>query len=57
MVAFAWPNMQVKVARPQEFNRSSGKVARFITVYKLYLRIRIKRMPVEKQIQWVLSYV
>jgi len=30
-------NTKIKVARPQEFNGSSGKVARFITVCKLYL--------------------
>ena len=31
------PNMQVKVARPQEFDGSSRRVAGFTTVCKLYI--------------------
>ena len=52
-----WPNIQMEVARLHEFNRSSGKVAGFITVCKLYIRMKIRRVTVEEQIQWVLSYV
>ncbi len=30
---------------------------RFIIVYKLYLRMKTRKALVEKQIQWILSYV
>ena len=45
------------MARPQEFDGSSGRVAGFITVCKLYIQMRIRGTLVEEQIQWVLSYV
>ena len=44
------PNMQVKVARLQEFDGSSRRVAGFITVCKLYIWMRIRGVPVEEQI-------
>ena len=47
----------MEVAKLQEFDRSSRKVARFITACKLYIRIKMRRVAVEEQIQWVLSYV
>ena len=50
MAAFIWPNTQIEVARSQEFDGSSRKVARFITAYKLYLRIKMKGVLVEEQI-------
>ena len=56
-VAFARPNIQIKVARPQVFDRSSRKMVRFIIVCKLYIRIKMRRVVVEEQIQWVLSYI
>jgi len=36
--------------RPQEFDGSSGKVAGFITAYKLYIQMRIREILVEEQI-------
>jgi len=56
-VILSQPNTQVKVARPQEFDRSSGRVAGFITACKLYIQMRMRGAPVKKQIQWVLSYM
>jgi len=43
--------------RLQEFDGSSGKVARFITACKLYIQMKMRGILVEEQIQWVLSYM
>ena len=48
---------EVKVAKPQIFDRIPAKVRGFISVYKLYIRMRMRRESVERQIQWILSYV
>jgi len=47
----------IEVAKPPVFNGEVGRVEGFITVYRLYLRMRIREAIVEEQIQWVLSYV
>jgi len=57
VAAFARPNIQVEVARLQEFDGSFGKVAGFITAYKLYIHMKMREVTVEEQIQWVLSYM
>jgi len=45
------------VVRPQNFDGSSRRVARFITACKLYIWMRMRGAPVEEQIQWMLLYM
>jgi len=47
----------IEVAKPAIFNGEAGKVGRFVTTYRLYLRMKMKKGTVEEQVQWVLSYV
>jgi len=47
----------MEVAKPAIFNGEAGKVGGFITVCRLYLRMKMRENTVEKQVQWVLSYV
>ena len=49
------PHMEVE--KPAIFNREAGKVGEFITVCRLFLRMKLRRATVEEQVQWVLSYV
>ena len=35
----------------------ASKVGDFLMVYKLYLRIRMRKTTVEEQVQWVLIYM
>ena len=46
-----------EVVKPQIFDGISSRVAEFITACKLYIRIKMREEPVERQIQWILSYM
>ena len=47
------PNIRsdIEVTKPLVFNREARKIGGSITVCKLYLRIRIREVSVEEQIQ------
>ena len=47
----------IEIAKLQVFDEMVGKVSEFVTVYKLFLRMRMRRDVVKEQIQWILSYV
>ena len=47
----------MEVAKPAIFNGEAAKVGGFITVCRLFLRMKMKGATVEEQVQWVLSYV
>ena len=39
------------------FDGSSEKMSGFVTAYKLYIRMKMRRVVVEEQIQWILLYI
>ena len=49
------PSMEV--AKPAIFNGEAGKVGGFIMACWLYLKMKMRGISVEEQVQWVLSYV
>ena len=46
-----------KVVKPQTFGGTLSKVSEFVRVCRLYIKMRLRNVPVEEQIQWVLSYI
>ena len=48
---------KVKVATPAIFNGEMRKVGGFVTVCRLYLRMKMRETTVEEQIFWILSHV
>lgn len=57
--AISQPNtrLNIEVTKLQIFNEEASKVLEFLTAYRLYIRIRMRDVLVEKQVQQVLSYV
>jgi len=39
------------------FNKTSLKISEFVMACRLYIRMKMRRVVVEEQIQWVLSYI
>jgi len=49
--------VNIKVAKPQVFDRILSKILGFVMVYKLYLKIKMNGTALKEQIQWILSYI
>ena len=46
-----------EVAKLQTFDRTALKVSRFVGVCRMYIKMRLRKVSVEEQVNWVLLYV
>jgi len=47
----------IEVARLQIFDGTLSKISEFVTACKLYIKMKMREVEIEEQIQWILSYV
>ena len=47
----------IEVAKLAIFNGEAGKVGGFVTTCRLYLRMKMREVTLEKQVFWILSHV
>ena len=47
----------MEVAKLAIFNGEAGRIEGFVIICRLYLRIKMKEVTVEEQMQWIFSYI
>ena len=50
-------SVATEVAKLQTFDGTPSKVSGFVGACRLYIKMRLREAAVEKQVNWVLSYV